>query len=422
MKRAYNANISPGFTPSMCSFLVWNAPSRDIPVALVYDPANPARCQIMFATDEIASGGGTLTVWATGAQAFQLSCNVPVTSENGIELGTSIELKAGSSPFPQGVVNRGPLPPYPQPINYGTDLWFQPPADAQKRYFRCNFGCVTIPGLPWVPGMEAKNFDRLLTGFHGRYDPTWQAVIATTYMQRGYTHYLRWVQDEQNYPGYSIEKYVDECLALKSAGVTYIVHSFLSKDFAPHNPSVEYCRETFGPLIAALKAANCLDLCIVGFELNLVSDGSLFDLIDYFTVEEGLNEANGVPAYVHFISGYTWPGQGAPDRRQWWNAQIGKLTGLCYQCDPEWSYRDMQDRIGDTTNNSGEGFVGTDSGFGHAFDMIPLEPELTKAFGDGATLDENDLDQCGYVLLCTPGGIPCMGFGNGGRRPDGSYL
>ncbi len=82
----------------------------------------------------------------------------------------------------------------------------------------------------------------------------------------------------------------------------------------------------------------------------------------------------------------------------------------------------MQDRIRDTTDNSGEGFVGTDSGFGHPYDLVALEPELERAFGDNADLDENNLDQCGYVLLCAVGGVPVMGFGCGGRRPDGSYL
>lgn len=327
------------------------------------------------------------------------------------------------APFPAGIVPRGPLPPFPRPENYDTNLWFAPPANADKRYFRCNFGCVTIPGLPWVPGMESQNFDRLLTGFFGRYDATWQNTIIETYRGRGYTHFLRWVQDEQNYPGYSIEKYVAECLEIKAGGIPFIAHSFLSKTYSPMFPDVNYCRQTFGPLIQALKDADCLDLCIVGFELNLfVGAGQpINDIIDYFTQECGLNEANGCPAYVHFTSEVTWWGQDGSNRSVWWDLQRGKLTGLLYQNDPAWPIWLAQQHYRDSTDVSA-GFPGRDSGFGHDFDFVCLETQLERAFGDHADLDENDLDLFGYLSLCTNGKLPVMGFGNGARRPDGSYL
>lgn len=423
MMRAYNCNITPGFAPTICAYQNWGT-AKNLPVTLNYDPANPSRCQIAFALDETATGGGTCYVQGSGAALLAVPMDVPPTSADGIEwLGQPLELKAGTSPFPQGVVNRGPLPPFPpQPPTYNSQLWFAPPADAQKRYWRCNFGCVTIPGLPWVPGMEDQNFDRVLTGFFGRYDPAWQSTIVTTYRERGYTQFVRWVQDEQSVPGYSIQKYVDECKQLKNGGVPFIAHSFLSKEYAPYNPALDYLRDTFGPLIDALQAAECLDICLPGFELDLVSGGSLFDLIDYFTVERGLTEAADCPSYLHLISAYTWPGVGAPDRRQWWDRQYRKLTGLCYQNDPIWAIATAQDVYQYTTNDPREGFVGTDSGFGHPFDFVPLETRLALAFGDNAIFDENDLDQFGYLSLCTPGDLPGMGFGCGARRPDGVYL
>ncbi len=105
LKRAWNANITPGFQPAMCSFLNWGT-GLLCPVALTYDPHNPARCQIVFALDETAKGGGTFTIWAAGAKAFEGKMNVPdTTTENGREYtppqdGEPLELKAGIPPFP----------------------------------------------------------------------------------------------------------------------------------------------------------------------------------------------------------------------------------------------------------------------------------------------------------------------------------
>lgn len=98
--RALNCNITPGFTPAMASVLAWSPPGGiNIPVALRFDPANPARCQIVFADDETATGGSTLTVWAAGAQAFSAPATIPPLVGN--YEGPSIELKAGIPPFPQ---------------------------------------------------------------------------------------------------------------------------------------------------------------------------------------------------------------------------------------------------------------------------------------------------------------------------------
>lgn len=335
-------------------------------------------------------------------------------------------MEPSAVPFPGSVVPRGPLPPLPPndqdpSTAYDSTLWFTPPTLADKRYFRCNFGTMTVPGLPFVDGMPTAHFDRVLTGFFGKYAPSWQATIAQTYAQRGYTHFLRWVQNEQAVPGYSIEKYVAECLALKDAGVPYIVHAFLSKNFAPFNPSNQYLHDTFDGLITALKAANVLDLAVVGFELTSVSNGPLFDLIAFFATEHQLTEAQGCPLYVHHISGYTWPGVGAPDRRSWWNLAVGDLTGLLYQNDPAWPIALAQARYRDTTDNAGEGFPGTDSGFGHPFDFVAFETQLARAFGADRP-NEDDLDLFGYLSCCTSGALPIMGFGCGGRRPSGSYI
>lgn len=348
----------------------------------------------------------------------------PVGNTEGAALGVPfINMEPSVLPFPQGAVRRAPLAPFP-PGEYDRDLWFTPPTAAEKRYWRANFGCVEIPNLPWIPGMEEQNYNRVLTGFYGRYAPAWRDVIGKEHVKHGFTHFLRWVQDELLGAGVSIQAYVDQCKELKDNGMTYVAHSFLSKTFAPQSPGSQYCHEQFDALIDALQKANVLDLYTVGFELNaFTNDPASNDAcIDYFAVERGLTEANGVPGYVHFFPGYTWQGTGARDRRTWWDMRRFKLTGLLYQSDPAWDIRMAQDRYKDTTDNAGEGFVGTDSGFGHEFDFVALETQLQRTFGNRADLNEDDLDQMGFLSCCTHGGVPVMGYGCGARRPDGSYL
>jgi hypothetical protein len=426
--RSLNCNIVPN--PDAVAALVADT-GQPIPVALIPDPHNAGRCALELPDAPFQDGpyGANLTVLASGFQKWQGRITLPPYGQSAE--GISIELKAsGALPFPQGVVNRGPLPqPFPSSIvegDYYTALRAEPPAGADKRFWRCDFGCVTIPGLPWVEGMEGANYDRVLTGFLGRYTPDWQNKIIAQHTRNGYTHFMRWVSDELLGPAQvSVAAYVDQCKRIKDRGIPYIAHSFLSKTFVTL-PDLNYMRNTFGPVIDALLKADMLDIAIIGFELTLITNGSTnqFDLIDYFTVERGLNEGNGIPAYTHEITGYTWPGPvgGIRDRAQWWNAQRGKLTGLLYQCTPNMPLRETQDRIRDTTDNAGEGFVGRDSGFGHDFDFVACETRLSRAFGDNADLNEDDLNTVGWLTLCTPGALPVMGFGCGARRPDGSYL
>lgn len=386
---------------------------------------------VLFDNGAVTPPGNGLNV-RYGASGYLVTMvRQPMPADDSQVEANAVEMQAGSSTsfFPQGVVSRGPLPPFPSTRvegDYYTVLRSEPPSVASKRFWRCDFGGVTLPGLPWVEGMEGRNFDRVLTGFFGRYSAEWQDRIIAQHVRNGYTHFLRWTQDDLLGPAQvSPDAYVDQCKRIKDGGVPYIAHSFLSKTYITL-PDLNYMRNMFGPVIDALLKADMLDICIVGFELTLITNGSTnqFDLIDYFTVERGLNEGNGIPAYTHEISGYTWPGPvgGVPDRAHWWNAQRGKLTGLLYQCTPNMPLRETQDRIRDTTDNAGQGFVGRDSGFGHDFDLVALETRLARAFGDNADLNEEDLNTVGWLTLCTPGALPVMGFGCGARRPSGEYL
>lgn len=398
-------------------------PREWIPLVLV--DAGPGRCQLQLPDAPYPQGpiGLNIEVALEGCRTFLGRVTLPAYGQAGE--GIDIELEQTTLPFPDRAVPRAPLPPPPQPVDYDHDLWFPPPsvdgkAVATKRYWRGNFGCVTIPGLPWVPGMASRNYDRLLTGFLGRYPPQWQDIAVNTYAERPYTHFLRWVQDERNGAGVSIPDYVDQCHRIHDAGIPYVAHSFLSKTYAPFDDSAEYCRQQFGDLIDALLKAECLDLYSVGFELNLFnSPESVQACIDYFAVERNLTEATDHPGYVHFSSEVTWWGRG--NRSLWWDLQRGKLTGLLYQSDPAWGIRLAQEHYRDSTDVAA-GFPGRDSGFGHDFDFVALETQLERAFGDNADLDENDLDQMGYYSLCTRGRIPVMGFGNGCRRPSGDYV
>lgn len=406
----------------------------DVNVSWHNDPNNPNRGTISFDTLVVEVGGGLLSASKEGFSIWSVRVNVPppgVVEELGLHsdpLNAVIEIKAGTNPFPSGVVKRDPLPSFPPNVLdpstvFDSTLLIQPPPLADKKYWRCNFGGRILPGIGPVDGSSPLRPDEVLTGFLGRYPVDKQKVIIADSRACGITHMLRWVQDEQSVLGFSIQKYVDECKRVKDGGVPFIAHSFLSKVYSPRNPDRKYLRDTFGALIEACLKANVLDINIIGFELTEVSTGDLFDLIDYFCTEMGLNEGNGIDAYVHHISGYTWPGVGFPDRRQWWQAACGLLTGLLYQCDPSWPISEAQGRYRDTTDNAGEGFPGLVT-FGHAPIFVVLETLLEREFNTptGAEPDGDYLEMFGYLSLCTRGQVPVSGFGCGARRPDGTYL
>lgn len=179
MIRAYNCNITPGFAPTMCAYLNWGL-KLYLPVTLNYDPANPARCQVTFALDETATGGGTLAVQGTGAALLDVPMAVPDQSADGVEwLGAPLELVAGGvDPFkvPTAALRAfrgaiftarvnvpwGPRPGQESNINAMDEILCYSPADQAKMIAAYRPLHPTYRHCTFTPGPPSH-------GYHGDY-------------------------------------------------------------------------------------------------------------------------------------------------------------------------------------------------------------------------------------------------------------
>lgn len=325
-------------------------------------------------------------------------------------------------------IPRGPLPPFdpdttdpdtgaPLPVN--KIIPYPVPKERNKIWWRGNFGAVTIPGLPWVEGgATGPAQDRCLTWFLDRWAVDWQHTILLTYAQRGYTHFTLSWPDSRIY-GTSIAGYVDLARRVQSYGL-WVDHHFFAKGIDPQNPDPS----TVYPLIDALLGAGALDIGTVGWELNAFNDPDqiqrLIDGVCSRTVPAG------IPTYLHFLPHYASWQENHEQPGDFWNRQIGKIQGLKYQCDPRWSAGMMQARVNDVLVRLIKGGLW---GIPHTFDVVVWETVLMAQFNNAAGgtspsghYDEDYGDLIGYETLCSQGPMPVMGFGNGGRMPDGAII
>jgi hypothetical protein len=112
-----------------------------------------------------------------------------------------------------------------------------------------------------------------------------------------------------------------------------------------------------------------------------------------------------------------------------WRANVGKVDGVLYQCDPAWTAGMMAARATDCLDRLAPGGIWglDDSGRGHPLDFTVWETIATQQFnnsydGDGRLADEDIGNLKGYECTCAPGLMLVAGYGNGGRRQGGEPL
>ena len=288
------------------------------------------------------------------------------------------------------------------------------------RCWRGNAWSVTISGLPPVPGASATHPERLLTWFLDRWPRDWQDRILADYAKRGYTHFALSWPDSRDGNHQSVDEFVATAMRVKAAGL-FVVVFFGSKDFDPADDSVDGWPTRADAAIDALLQARTLDAGVVCWECDAFNRQQvrLQGIIDHFATRLG---SAGIPLYIHFQAGRISLRPDSSASAAFWRANVGKLTGVLYQARSEWSAEVLQARLSDVQNRfAGHEGYPSDSGFGHPFDVVAWELLGSRQF-DHAHPDEHDADARGYEAVCAPGAIPVMGFGNGGRRPDGKPL
>jgi hypothetical protein len=287
---------------------------------------------------------------------------------------------------------------------------------------------MRVPGLPAVPG-GSSDTSLVLSWFYDRYGPSDRDSIRAAWHARGYTHVkLSWPDSAYGSPQSDIPTYVSIAQELADDGF-YVGHFLSSKsvpgDNVGANPTdVPTIIATVTPVIQALQAANVIPWASVGWELSLfLSPTDTQTLIDACAALL----VPGTNLYVHLQAGYISWQQGGHIGASFWQANVGKLTGLLYQKNPSSDCAGFQNTVIDGLQRfAGNDFYPTDSGFGHPFDDVMYEISASQQFNNG--LSEAAGDAVGFEGICTPaqsgpaGVVATSGFGNGAVTTDGNRL
>lgn len=339
--------------------------------------------------------------------------------------GALLLLAGGRQPIPPIV--RPPLPPFP-PGRYQTTLPWTPPNT--RDFLRADSWGVTVPGAPWVPGASSKHPERVLSWFLDRYPGDFQRQYLTAYAGRQYTHIKLSAADSMGppvcpyfYPGppgneRTLQQFVATC-GLAKQYVPYVQVVLGSKYFQPQNMSPDQWAAYADPIMDALVAAKVVDEFILAWEWNLFNVPGPWT-IQAFKHAGHKAHAAGCSFWMHFSTECTsWYADGDPRGRFGFYDDLGAdVDGLNYQTDPTWDIPMLQARIVDSLSQFGR------QGNVHKFRM---DEDSASLMFDGDTPTEDDANLRGYCACCTTDNVAgsdarVWGYGNGGRRPDGSRL
>ena len=286
---------------------------------------------------------------------------------------------------------------------------------AAPRFWKANFCGVRVPGLPPVAG-GAADPSLVLSWFYDRYDGTCRSAIRSAWTMRGQTHVvLSW--PDSRAVGQSPAQFGATCQELIGAGFFPCVF-LCSKDFDPHN-DVPGILANIAPVLPFILKR--VPLVCIGWELGIDGWLSATDIQDLTDALAPQFTAYGCRVYVHFQSGYSHFAQHGGYFADYWNLNVGKLTGVLRQ-------RILSQTMNEYRNDSGGivdvlvRFAGNfgvvpDSGFGHPFDDVELEITAQLQFYNVCT--EADGNDWGQWAIETPaqtgpaGSVSVMGSGNG---------
>jgi hypothetical protein len=272
---------------------------------------------------------------------------------------------------------------------------------------------IRLPGAPPVSG-GAPDASLILSWMLDHYPPDWQAKIRAQWKALGYTHVLLSWPDSRA-AGATVASFATTCQELIADGFFPCV--FLSsKDFDP--PDVPAILASVLPLLDVL--VGIVPMFSIGWELSLwLSPTQVQLLID--AIAPRCLKQPGTLVYVHFQEGYASYQQPGEFFKDFWNPNVGKLTGVLHQkilSQTPAEYRSDSGGLSDVLERFAGGFgVAPDSGFGHPFDLVALE--ITAAQQFAGTCSEAQGDVLGRWAINTPavngplGPVSVQGSGNG---------
>lgn len=280
------------------------------------------------------------------------------------------------------------------------------------RFWKGNMCGVRVPGLPPVDGGAADS-SLVLSWFYDRYNDADRARIRQAWKARGLTHWLLSWADSRVF-GRSPQQFAETCHELIDDGF-YPCPWLSSKAYDP--PDVPQVLRNIEPIMALV--VGVLPLACIGGELNLwLNPTQVQELIDALC--PAFTPA-GTRMYVHFSEGYAAYQHDGGVFADFWNPNVGKLTGVLHQKVLAQSrnqyYYDSGGLVDILIRFAGNAGVVPDSGFGHPFDLVAMEIDAQDQFnGNDSEADGNALGT--WAINCPPqsgpaGLVGVMGSGNG---------
>lgn len=288
-----------------------------------------------------------------------------------------------------------------------------PEAPVAPREFRGNFCGVRVDGLPPVPGGAPGDPSLVLSWFYDRYDENSRRAIRAAWAQRGYIDIVLSWPDSRSV-GATPQSFAATCMELVQEGFLPTVF-LLSKDYDPHY-DVAGCLNNVNPVLPVLLSPRTCSRICIGWELSLwLSPTDVQQLTDAIAPR---CVPVDVKCYVHFQQGYASFQQEGHTFADYWNRNVGFLTGILHQGSIDWSMDEYRWRLADVLDRfAGQFGCSPDSGFGHPFDCIAMEITAWKQYG-GSCSEEEGNAWGRNALATTPtqgpfGPVSVMGSGNG---------
>jgi hypothetical protein len=348
----------------------------------------------------------------------------------------ALAMGSGKPPAPPILV-RPPLPlPLPRPdrdgVPWATSLpWDSGFAPIDRDYYRGDAWGVVMPGAPMIPGVSSRYPERILSWFVDRYPEKFQHEYLAKYAGYGYTHLTLSPPDSIQGMGFTLAQFKDTCKRVKQY-VPYLALNLASKLYQPRDMSPAAFQAYVDPLLDALLDIG--DEFVPAWEYDLWNVPGPNAVTIHKHVGDRAHAA-GKTCWQHYSAHVTsWFADGDPRGRFGWYDDLNYSTdGINYQGDPNWTTQDACDRAVDTLWQFAQ------QPYGHKFryweDLATLifdgasQADLIDgawvARGPGMTPE--DADCRGWYLACTYDNVKgtggkIWGFGNGGRRPDGSRI
>jgi len=282
------------------------------------------------------------------------------------------------------------------------------------RFYRGNMCGVHVPQLPPIEG-GPPDPTLVVSWIVFRYSASDRQRIYQVWRAKGFRDVLVSWPDARA-AGLSIDAFVAHGAELLDSGFLPAV-MLCSKDF--DRPDVGAILDSAIPVLRALIDQNVIARASIGWELSLwLSPTQVQQLIDAICA---VTVPAGIRTYVHFQQGYSSFQQPGGTFADFWNANVGKLTGVFHQKIHEQTkeqYRGDSGGLEDVLVRFAGGFhVSPDSGFGHPFDLIALEITAHQQFN--GEFSEAQGDALALWALDTPGvdgplgRVVVMGSGNG---------